>query len=690
MKLVIAEKPSVAMSIARVLGADKRHDGYVEGNGYQVSWCIGHLVGLCDAGEYDEKYIRWNYEDLPIIPDRWQTKVLESTKKQFGILKKLMNASDIAEVICATDAGKEGELIFRLVYEKAGCKKPVKRLWISSMEESAIRDGFADLKDGSCYDDLYQSALCRAKADWIVGINASRLFSVLYNKNLRVGRVQTPTLAMIVERNQKVTGFKKEAYYEVHLMKGELDAVSRKFTFRQEAEETAAKCQGADATVIKEDIQKKTVAAPKLYDLTTLQRDANRLFGYTAQQTLTQAQALYEEKLITYPRTDSQYLTDDMGDTFRNLVNMIWEMELFGCRGIPAYHFQGLLNSKKVSDHHAILPTLEMKKTDLSALTKQKRDILFLIAARVLMSAEEPYVYETHHCELLCKGEIYTVTAREVLQNGWKSIQKGYYEFLGKAREEEDGKEFQIRLHDTFSSCDARVQEKFTQPPRQYTEDLLLAAMETAGKEEFEEGAERRGLGTPATRAGIIEKLISSGFVRREKKNLIPTDDGNVLITILPEELRSPNMTAEWENTLTHIANGEADPKQFLQKITEMMHTITNRYQGVSENVNSEFTKRGRESLGACPRCGCDVYEGKQNFYCSSKECSFALWKNDRFFQSIGKELDEKAARKLLKDGRIHYKNLHSRKTGKSFVATIIMADSGEGYVKFNLQFPQR
>lgn len=677
------------MSIARVLGADKRHDGYVEGNGYQVSWCIGHLVGLCDAGEYDEKYVKWRYEDLPILPDAWKTKVLDSTKKQFGILKKLMNAGTTDEVICATDAGKEGELIFRLVYEKAGCRKPIKRLWISSMEESAIRDGFANMKDGSYYDDLYQSALCRAKADWIVGINASRLFSVLYNKNLKVGRVQTPTLAMIVERNQQVISFKKEAFYEVHLISGEMNAVSRRFATRQEAEIIAAKCQGADAEVVKDNIQKKTVRPPHLYDLTTLQRDANRLFGYTAQQTLSHAQALYEEKLITYPRTDSQYLTDDMEETCQKLGNMICTMTAFG----DDIHFpsdvHGLLNSKKVSDHHAILPTMEMGKTDLSSLCKQKRDILLLIAVRVLMAAGAPYIYEAHQCEILCENEIFSLTARHVLQKGWRDIQKRYYEFLGKKQEDEEP-ELQIKLHDHYDSCDTEVREKFTQPPRQYTEDMLLAAMETAGKEEFEEGAERKGLGTPATRAGIIEKLISSGFVKREKKNLIPTDDGTVLITILPEELRSPYMTAEWENTLTHIANGDSDPEEFLQKITELVRMITNRYQGVSDNASSEFASKNRESLGNCPRCGSDVFEGKKNFYCSNKACSFSLWKNDKFFESVGKELDVKAAKKLLKDGRIHYKDLHSRRTGKSFAAAVILADPGEGYVKFNLQFPQR
>ena len=382
MKLVIAEKPSVAMALASVLGARTRKDGYVEGNGYIVSWCVGHLVGLCDASEYDEKYKKWRYEDLPIVPECWRHKVLDGTKKQYGILKKLMRDSNVDEVICATDAGREGELIFRLVYEQAGCKKPMKRLWISSMEEQAIKDGFASLKDGSCYDSLYQSALCRAKADWLVGINASRLFSVLYNQNLKVGRVQTPTLAMIVDRNQKIKEFTKEKYYMAHIKFDDMDAVTEHFQKKEDADRVAADCMERMCEVEKDDVKEKTVRPPKLYDLTTLQREANRMFGYTAQQTLDAVQEMYEQKLVTYPRTDSQYLTDEMGESTETLIQMLLGKMPYA-EGLE-YHpdVSKVLNSKKVSDHHAIIPTMEVAKADIGELKERNRKILYLMNPR--------------------------------------------------------------------------------------------------------------------------------------------------------------------------------------------------------------------------------------------------------------------------------------------------------------------
>ena len=380
--LVIAEKPSVAMALASVLGARTRKDGYVEGNGYIVSWCVGHLVGLCDASEYDEKYKKWRYEDLPIVPECWKHKILEGTKKQFGILKKLMRDSKVDEVICATDAGREGELIFRLVYEQAGCRKPMKRLWISSMEEQAIKDGFSSLKDGSCYDSLYQSALCRAKADWLVGINASRLFSVLYNQNLKVGRVQTPTLAMIVDRNQKIKEFTKEKYYMAHIKFDEMDAVTEHFQKKEDADRVAADCMERMCEVEKDDVKEKTVRPPKLYDLTTLQREANRMFGYTAQQTLDAVQEMYEQKLVTYPRTDSQYLTDEMGESTETLIQMLLGKMPYA-EGLE-YHpdVSKVLNSKKVSDHHAIIPTMEVAKADIGELKERNRKILYLMNPR--------------------------------------------------------------------------------------------------------------------------------------------------------------------------------------------------------------------------------------------------------------------------------------------------------------------
>ena len=691
MRLVIAEKPSVAMALASVIGARSRRDGFVEGNGYLVSWCVGHLVGLCDAADYDERYRKWNYDDLPIVPEKWKKKILEGTKKQFGILQTLMNRNDVTEVICGTDAGREGELIFRLVYEQAGCRKPVKRLWISSMEEKAIREGFQNLKDGSCYDDLYRSALCRAQADWLVGINGSRLFSVLYNKNLKVGRVQTPTLAMIVERNQKVTGFKKEQYFEVHLFCRDLEAVSDRMNSLEEAEQLVKQCQGKRCQITRDEEQTKTVQPPKLYDLTTLQRDANRILGYTAQETLDAAQSLYEEKLITYPRTDSQYLSDDMEQTAEELAELLdgdldfLELEDYE----PAV--DRTLNPSKVSDHHAIIPTSQIRSADQKTLKTTERNILYLIESRFLMATSRAYVYESHKCEVQCEGILFHMLSHRIKQEGFKAIERKMYLFFGKKLPEEIHQMAEIRLLEDYGPCRAEVQEKWTQPPRQFTEDTLLQAMERAGNEDLAEDTEKKGIGTPATRAGIIEKLISSGFVSRDKKNLVPTNDGNVLITILPDEIKSPAMTAQWEMQLNQIARGEADAGGFLQGIIRMLKELISRYSGVSEKQKEQFSHgTKKESLGSCPRCGRPVYEGQKNFYCSDRKCQFALWKNDRFFESQGKKMDAGTVKKLLAKGKIHYKDLHSQKTGRTYEATVVMADFGEGYVKFNLEFSQR
>ena len=691
MRLVIAEKPSVAMALASVIGARSRRDGFVEGNGYLVSWCVGHLVGLCDAADYDERYRKWNYDDLPIVPEKWKKKILEGTKKQFGILQTLMNRNDVTEVICGTDAGREGELIFRLAYEQAGCRKPVKRLWISSLEEKAIREGFQNLKDGSCYDDLYRSALCRAQADWLVGINASRLFSVLYNKNLKVGRVQTPTLAMIVERNQKVTNFKKEQYFEVHLFCRDLEAVSDRMNSLEEAEQLVKQCQGKRCQIIRDEEQTKTVQPPKLYDLTTLQRDANRILGYTAQETLDTAQSLYEEKLITYPRTDSQYLSDDMEQTAEELAELLdgdldfLELEDYE----PAV--DRTLNSSKVSDHHAIIPTSQIRLAGQKALKTKERNILYLIESRFLMATSRAYIYESHKCEVQCEGILFHMLSHRIRQEGFKAIERKMYLFFGKKLPEEIHQMAEIRLLEDYGPCRAEVQEKWTQPPRQFTEDTLLQAMERAGNEDLAEDTEKKGIGTPATRAGIIEKLISSGFVSRDKKNLVPTNDGNVLITILPDEIKSPAMTAQWEMQLNQIARGEADAGGFLQGIIRMLKELISRYSGVSEKQKEQFSHgTKKESLGSCPRCGRPVYEGQKNFYCSDRKCQFALWKNDRFFESQGKKMDAGTVKKLLAKGKIHYKDLHSQKTGRTYEATVVMADFGEGYVKFNLEFSQR
>ena len=588
MRLVIAEKPSVAMSLAKVIGATKRNDGYVEGNDYIVSWCVGHLVGFCDASEYDERYKKWRYDDLPIVPEKWKTRILDATRKQFSVLKKLMHRKDVTEVIAATDAGREGELIFRLVYEKAGCKKPVKRLWISSMEESSIREGFENMKDGSCYDNLYKSALCRAQADWLVGINASRLFSVLYNHNLKVGRVQTPTLAMIVERNQKVNGFKKEKYFETHLTCGDFHAVSEKFTSKEEADMLAALCQGKMCRVITDEEKEKTVQPPLLYDLTTLQRDANRILGYTAQETLNYAQSLYEDGMITYPRTDSQYLNDEMEISEEEMIGMLQEFDEFAYLEDFDPDVKRTLNSEKVTDHHAIIPTRKITRAYLDSLSEGKRNVLMLIESRILMANSKPYIYRSHRCELMCEQAHFTMTFQNVRQLGFKMIEREMYLYFGKKVPEDLGIDLKLSKLQEYGPMHAEVQEKFTRPPKQFTEDTLLSAMEHAGNADIED-AEKKGMGTPATRAAIIEKLVSSGFVTRDKRNLVPTLDGDKLITILPEEIKSPKLTADWEMKLNEITRGEADADAFMEDIVKMMEKLIQRYSGISEAETKNY-----------------------------------------------------------------------------------------------------
>ena len=652
-----------------------------------------YIHGMCNENllfRASREYKKWRYEDLPIVPECWKHKIWEGTKKQFGILKKLMRDSKVDEVICATDAGREGELIFRLVYEQAGCRKPMKRLWISSMEEQAIKDGFASLKDGSCYDSLYQSALCRAKADWLVGINASRLFSVLYNQNLKVGRVQTPTLAMIVDRNQKIKEFTKEKYYMAHIKFDDMDAVTEHFQKKEDADKVAAECQERMCEVEKDDVKEKTVRPPKLYDLTTLQREANRMFGYTAQQTLDAVQEMYEQKLVTYPRTDSQYLTDEMGDSTETLIQMLLGKMPYaeGLEYQP--DVSKVLNSKKVSDHHAIIPTMEVAKADIGELKERSRKILYLISARVLTATADPYIYESHKCQITCNYHTFYLNAKKTKQEGFKTIEKKLKQFFGIIAEKEEP-ELDIWAGKHYGPCDSFVSEHFTQPPKQYTEDTLLSAMERAGNEELTEDTEKKGLGTPATRAAIIEKLIQSGFVKREKKNLVPTDDGNVLITVLPDEIKSPKMTAEWEMALNHIAQNTETADEFLNGITELMQELVARYQGISEEKKDQFHGKAKgEIIGKCPRCGADVREGKVNFYCSDRNCAFTLWKNDKFLASQGKKMDKTTAKKFLSKGKIHYKDLVSRKTGRQYEATVEMVDPGEGNVQFNLIFPQR
>ena len=662
MELVIAEKPSVAQSIAAVLGATQRKDGYLEGNEYLVSWCVGHLVELAQPESYEEAWKKWSYESLPIIPQEWQHEVKSDTKAQYQILKKLMHDDRVDAVVCATDAGREGELIFRLTYNMAGCRKPMKRLWISSMEESAIRDGFHNLRPGSDYDNLYHSALCRQEADWLVGINGTRLFTVLYGgKALKVGRVQTPTLAMLVDRESKIMNFKKEAYYMAHIMGNGLDAVSEHISDKTEADRIAETCENGQALVTSVVKEEKWVAPPKLYDLTTLQRDANRLFGFTAKQTLEYTQSLYEKKLVTYPRTDSQYLSDDMEGTAKNVIEAIFNSLLFEQNIMFNPDIKRILNSKKVTDHHAIIPTMEIIKQDLKAIPESEMKILSLCANRLLCATGEKHIYNSTKAVITCNNTVFKVSGKEVWKNGWKEFEdffkNSYKTAEDKSDAEEEKKLPELREGMMIAVEQTKVSEHFTQPPKHYTEDSLLSAMERAGAEDMGDEVERKGLGTPATRADIIEKLVKDGFVKREKKQMIPTEDGMKLITILPDVVKSPKLTADWENELTLVSKGEVAAEQFMSGIEAMVTDLVKTYHSVSDEQKAMFgTGKGeQEVLGKCPKCGADVVKGKFGAYCTGK-CGMNVGK------ALGVTLSDTQVKSLLQGKKILVKGLKGKK----------------------------
>ena len=686
-QLVIAEKPSVARSIATVIGADEKQNGYWQGGGYLVSWCIGHLVSFAEAGQYDEKYCKWRYEDLPILPQPWQFIVPDEKKQQFEVLRALLNRPDVDSVTAATDAGREGELIFRFVYQMAGCTKPVKRLWISSMEDAAIREGFANLCPDSDYDALYQSALCRAKADWLVGINATRLFSVLYHKTLTVGRVQTPTLKMLVDRDAKILRFQKERYYTVGIQSGSLKADSGRIASMDEADTLKNACAGASAICSSVKREKKTEQPPKLYDLTTLQREANRLFGFTAKQTLDYAQQLYEKKLLTYPRTDSQYLTEDMGQTAQHLVSDLLGLLPFA-QGLALTAEVGrVLNSKKVSDHHAIIPTAEFAKQGFAGLAESECKLMNLVCSKLLCAVAAPHEYETVTAVFSCAGNEFTAKGKTVLVPGWKEIDQRFHSTLKTDGDEETealNTLPELAEGQSFSAV-ADISEHFTSPPKAYTEDTLLSAMERAGAEDMPENAERKGLGTPATRAAILEKLVQMGFVQRKGKQLVPTKDGINLAVVLPESLTSPVLTAEWENRLTEIAKGNADADEFMAEIEAQVRQLVKTYSCISADKQNLFQSE-RVIIGKCPRCGENVYEGKKNFYCGNRSCQFVMWKNDRFFEQRKKAFTPKIAAALLKNGKAKVKGLYSEKTGKTYDATVLLADTGGKYVNYRVE----
>ena len=699
MELVIAEKPSVAQSIAAVLGATQRKDGYLEGNEYLVSWCVGHLVELAQPESYEEAWKKWSYKSLPIIPQEWQHEVKSDTKAQYQILKKLMHDDRVDAVVCATDAGREGELIFRLTYNMAGCRKPMKRLWISSMEESAIRDGFHNLRPGSDYDNLYHSALCRQEADWLVGINGTRLFTVLYGgKALKVDRVQTPTLAMLVDRESKIMNFKKEAYYMAHIMGNGLDAVSEHISDKTEAGRIAGACENGQALVTSVVKEEKWVAPPKLYDLTTLQRDANRLFGFTAKQTLEYTQSLYEKKLVTYPRTDSQYLSDDMEGTAKNVIEAIFNSLLFEQNIMFNPDIKRILNSKKVTDHHAIIPTMEIIKQDLKAIPESEMKILSLCANRLLCATGEKHIYNSTKAEITCNNTVFKVSGKEVWKNGWKEFEdffkNSYKTTEDKSDTEEEKKLPELREGMTIAVEQTRVSEHFTQPPKHYTEDSLLSAMERAGAEDMGDEVERKGLDTPATRADIIEKLVKDGFVKREKKQMIPTEDGMKLITILPDVVKSPKLTADWETELTLVSKGEVAAEQFMSGIEAMVSDLVKTYHSVSDEQKAMFGagRGGQEVLGKCPKCGADVVKGKFGAYCTGK-CGMNVGK------ALGVTLSDSQVKSLLGGKKILVKGLKGKKG--SYDAYLIPESIEEFFYtkdgkeikgfqyKFKMEFPQ-
>lgn len=689
MKLIIAEKPSVAKSIAAALGIRTVGNGYFQNDEYLVSWCIGHLVCPMDAAGYDENFKKWRYDDLPILPEPFCYVIAPEKDAAFENLRALMNRADVDTVINACDAGREGELIFRLVYEMAACTKPILRLWISSMEDNAIREGMKNLRPGEEYEALYRSALCRQKADWLVGINATRLFSVLYHRTLNVGRVQTPTLAMLCERETKIALFRKEKYHHVRLNVGGAEALSEKIISPEDAQKLKAECDGKSVKCLSVTHEQKKELPPKLYDLTTLQREANRIFGYTAKQTLDYAQSLYEKKLLTYPRTDSRYLTSDMAETAVCVLHLAAKVPPFdGCRDFFP-EVSGMISDKDVTDHHAIIPTMEIEKADIGGLPVGERNLLLLVCCKLLCASAEPYVYETVTAEFSCGGHTFTAKGKHILSEGWREIERLFRSSLKE--KPEDGGSTDLPLFtegQTFDGVTADITEHYTQPPKPFTEDTLLSAMESAGGTDMPDEAERKGLGTPATRAAIIEKLVSAGFLERKGRNLIPTKAGLNLVTVLPEPLTSPMLTAEWEQKLTDIAKG-GDADVFLNGILAMVEDIVSTYSHISEEGQKLFAPE-KETVGNCPRCGKPVYEGKKNFACSDRSCSFVLWKNDRFWTSRKKELTQKMAVDLLTKGRTAVKGLWSEKRGETYDATVILDDTGGKYINFKMEFPKR
>ena len=691
--LVIAEKPSVAQSYAKNLSAYKREDGYLEGESCIVSWCLGHLAEYAQPEEYDPKYEKWQFDDLPILPEAWKLKVSKDKKKQFEVIKTLMNRSDVEYLVNGCDAGREGELIFQRVYVLAGCRKPVKRLWISSMEDAAIQKGFQTMKSEEEYKNLCMAAVCRAQADWLIGMNGTRAYTTRYFKRLVVGRVQTPTLAMLAERQERIEHFQKEAFYKVALTDGKLTVVSENIANEEAAELLAALCNGSTAVVTQMKKERKKSFPPKLYDLTSLQREANRYFGYTAKRTLDMLQELYEEKLVTYPRTDSQFVTEDMKDSVEELVEKMPVLLSFVDYGQLGHGIKRVINNARVSDHHAILPTKEVVEKGIADLPADKKNLMMLICQQLVQATGEEYLYEQTDITVKCQEHDFKARGKIPVQMGFKEVEKAFKQLCVKAEPVEE-KEKETSIPAGYEEgmrlfpVKAEKTTHYTSPPKPFNEDTLLAAMETAGNKEFDSETEKKGLGTPATRASIIEKLVSSGYAQRKGKQILPSTEGKELVKVMPEYLKSAVMTAEWENQLLMMEKGQITDTQFMGEITSLVRKILEVCREIPEEERRRF-QTAREVIGKCPVCGCDVFEGKQNFYCSNRQCDFALWKENRFLGSMEKNLDKKMARELLDKACTHVKGLYSKKKDMKFDADLLLTLE-DGKPRFHLEFPKK
>ena len=690
--LVIAEKPSVAQSYAKNLSAYKKQDGYMEGENCLVSWCLGHLAEYARPEEYDERYAKWQFDDLPIIPEKWKLQVSADKKKQFSVLKELMNREDIEYLVNGCDAGREGELIFQRVYDLSGCRKPVRRLWISSMEDEAIRNGFHEMKDAGFYSNLCMAAVCRAQADWLIGMNATRAYTTKYYKKLVVGRVQTPTLAMLTERQDRIEHFQKETFYRVELTDGKLVAVSENITNKADAELLAALCDGSEVIITELKREQKKVSPPKLYDLTSLQREANRYFGFTAKKTLDLLQELYEEKLVTYPRTDSRFVTEDMIGTVEELAGKMPLMLPFVEYGQLGHNIKRVVNNEKVSDHHAILPTKEAVEKGIMDLSVDKKNLMILIGQQVLQAVVEDYLYEQTDVTVNCQKNEFTARGKTAVQMGFKDVEKAFRSHCVKTEKEDSDRQLEIpygyQKGMQLFNVKAETSIHYTSPPKSFNEDTLLAAMETAGNKEFDEKTEKKGLGTPATRASTIEKLVASGYAQRKGKQIIPTAEGRELIRVMPENLKSAGLTAEWENRLLLMERGELNGEEFMDDIVAMLEEILNGCRKIPEEERNRF-QTAKELIGKCPVCGSDIFEGKRNFYCSNRQCDFALWKDNRFLECMEKKLDKKMAKELLDKACTHIKGLYSKKKDARFDADLLMTLEN-GKPKFHLEFPKR